>query len=108
MQRALALMGNNAQMLEPLIFIAARYSPARQKLKVVDEDIAHRDFTAAMTTINSLTGIERDAGLARLAKAQAQAGQYKPAFGAANAIGDPSNRVDALIAIMNAGGGKTP
>jgi hypothetical protein len=107
MQRALALVGNNGQMLESLMFISARYTSGLQKLQVVDENIAHNNFVAAMTIIHSMTGSGKDAGLMHLAQALAQAGQLPMAFGTANAIVDPTQRFYALIGVMNVGGKKT-
>jgi hypothetical protein len=98
-QRASDVLGNEGMMMA-VVTIWMRYSPSRQNREVATGEIARGNFAAAMTAINSLKGVQKDAGLDRLARAQADAGQLKPAFNTANAIGDPSIRAPALIWIL--------
>jgi hypothetical protein len=98
-QRASDVLGNEGMMMA-VVTIWMRYSPSRQNREVATGEIARGNFAAAMTAINSLKGVQKDAGLDRLARAQADAGQLKPAFDTANAIGDPSIRAPALIWIL--------
>jgi len=100
-QRATKLLGNNANALEPLMFISARYSSDRQKLNSIADDLAHNDFSSATKMIDSMTGSYRDAGLGQLVRAEAKADQWKQAFDAACAIADPFQRASSLIGIIS-------
>lgn len=103
LKQAAELLGKNAgQQLISLMAIADRYSPQQETMDVLGDEIKQRDFVSARKTAGSLKGMRRDLGLRALARAQAEAQQFRPAFDTALEIADAQQRATVLTSILNA------
>jgi tetratricopeptide (TPR) repeat protein len=103
LKQAAELMGKNAgQQFISLMAIADRYSPQQETMDRLGDEIKQRDFVSAQKTAGSLKGMRRDMGLRSLARAQAEAQQFRAAFGTALEIADAQQRATVLTSILNA------